>query len=753
MYSTYLLALYGRLFSYKMNKCYPSDIFVDQDSLSEMVCVVCDGIIKQVMMDACGHYFGQACIEEKLAKLSVCPVTGCEIDPQRLAPCLPLNNLIQRLSVRCQESDQCNWMGKCSEWEAHILNDCLFVTVNCVHTHCTFKDKRKSIEKHQNDCHFATVTCNDCKRTLIRAELGDHSGTCEFKKIICPLNCREIIMRRDVNEHLNVTCSMREMECELAPLGCKFRGLQSTLLEHMSNQQTFVSHMNLSFLSFMKMNHQIGDSMSKINERLDRIEQRLNQSGSINNCHQHSSIIQQNRKSSASANNHNLDDNSELSDIKHGMDTIKTGQKGIENKLSKCLFEIDRLSEMQKYSQSLISNINSIRNQPNINQIPIEKTSTTAKTTTSEENTKDRSVFGGLENFRQMAIFSKQSKVLKTNETEEICFDASMSGKMIKVVSTKEIVYEGAGRIALFNSPCLPSRVYKFQFDSLTSEHTGIGFCLRKPISENGFIEPEGAYHGCFLFYSNGEQLIHGREDTVLPLDQKFTFGVGDRLSICFDPIDERLICINLSSNKRAQMKISKNLNLLELYLCVKLCDKGERVKTFSDSNSDTRFMEFDPTQKGSCLDLIAKNEVVSLGDCNIALVKTGLSSLKTFKFQISRLADPYSFAIGAARLSVLKANNFSEKPVEDHGCYLFFANGDQLKNGNAKVFTPHQWIVEFEESDILEIYLDIKAKKLICKNTSNSSVAELDLKVKENADDLYPCVQMGTKGDRVKLI
>lgn len=734
-----------------MNNCYPSDIFVDQDSLSEMICVVCDGVIKQVMMDSCGHYFGQTCIRERYEKLPVCPVTGCEIDPQKLAPCIPLNNLIQRLGVKCKESDECGWKGKCSEWEAHVTNDCQFVVVNCTHNSCTFKDQKRHIQEHETSCYFAPAQCGDCNITLIQGKLGDHHGTCEFKTISCPLNCQEMIMRRKVEEHLANECIMREIECELKPLGCKFKGQHSALLEHIDNQQTFVAHMNLCFLGFVKINEQVNGSMLMITERLNRIEQKMDQntngSNQMKNGKPNLSLLGQGLLTNTQAND-------ELVDIKSDLGLMKHSQKTIETKLSKCMFEIDKLAEMQKFSQSLISNMHSILNQSNSSQLTIAQTTNTAKSIPSKENEKEKSFFGGkLETIRQMSVFSENSKAPKIVEKEEYGFDSATSGKRVNILSNKEVSYAGSGRIVLFKSSCFPSRVYKFQFENLTSEHSGIGFCLKKSVSENGFIEPEGANHGCFLFYSNGEQLIHGQEDTVLPLDQKLTFSSNDRLSICFDPMEDKLICTNMASNKRAHIKIKKDLDLMDLYPCVKLSERGERVKILGDGTSDNKFIEFDPVNKGSCLDLIAKNEVISLGDCNIAYVKTKLSTLKVFKFHVTRLVDAYAFAVGACRQSVIKANDFSEQPCADHGCYLFFANGDQLKNGEELVFTPSQWIVEFEEGDVLEIYLDIKAKKLVCKNTSNSSIAEISLKNNENLDDLYPCVQMGTRGERIKLI
>lgn len=72
-------------------------------------------------------------------------------------------------------------------------------------------------------CQFAVHRCpnNGCSVTFSRKWWGEHDATCNWKEILCPLQCGVCVSRRSAPTHMANDCIMRPVPCPFARVGCQ----------------------------------------------------------------------------------------------------------------------------------------------------------------------------------------------------------------------------------------------------------------------------------------------------------------------------------------------------------------------------------------------------------------------------------------------------------------------------------------------------------------------------------------------------
>jgi hypothetical protein len=170
------------------------------------------------------------------------------------------------------------------------------------------------------------------------------------------------------------------------------------------------------------------------------------------------------------------------------------------------------------------------------------------------------------------------------------------------------------------------------------------------------------------------------------------------------------------------------------------------------DKSHLTNAICFDSDAKGGALTLISPKEVENIGSGMMALANTRLIPGKPVRFQINKQTDSLC-AVGACIKKTAQDAMFLWPIGMNHGYYFFYASGDVLRNGKEGYFKPDGQKLTFGTGDQIEIQLDANCRKIVARNLSNKSFAEIALRDGETWKDLYPCVRIQQKGEAIKLV
>lgn len=187
---------------------YAIERFIDQPVDENFVCAVCNGVIDSAVLGCPhGHAFCASC-NHTLKERGTCALCHVNIATWQPAPCLPLQNLIRILKVRCGRTDNdassCSWTGKLENLQKHDLS-CEYLVVACTHKGCQFRCARRSLAAHQAVCEFKPVRCPLCNLEMQPDELNSHlANSCLEQTVPCPMQacgCNIWPKRRDLAAH------------------------------------------------------------------------------------------------------------------------------------------------------------------------------------------------------------------------------------------------------------------------------------------------------------------------------------------------------------------------------------------------------------------------------------------------------------------------------------------------------------------------------------------------------------------------
>jgi len=106
---------------------------------------------------------------------------------------------------------------------------CQFYELGCKSTFCMGTDERNIIQ-HKKICMFEPVSCELCKKEMLRCELEDHStNLCEYRTFICAI-CNHPVIKKD-----ELTHKIEDKLCKntiFCPNDCQTVILNSELDEH-----------------------------------------------------------------------------------------------------------------------------------------------------------------------------------------------------------------------------------------------------------------------------------------------------------------------------------------------------------------------------------------------------------------------------------------------------------------------------------------------------------------------------------------
>eukprot|EP00754_Rhynchopus_humris_P033080 Rhum_TRINITY_DN15443_c3_g3::Rhum_TRINITY_DN15443_c3_g3_i9::g.157270::m.157270 len=199
----------------------------DEAHLGDLTCSICLEIFVAPMQCKQGHVFCKACIERTLKKKKQCPMDRSRLQVADLSRALLVENMISRKRVRCphasqhtDDEDGCGWVGKVSERQKHLADECEHTLVPCPHDGCEVRVQRRMVMEHAASCEQRVEACELCSVGVVVAHHAQHEEECPMGTVVCPrFGCEALSRRKDAAAHEDV-CPMVQVECAFAVCGC-----------------------------------------------------------------------------------------------------------------------------------------------------------------------------------------------------------------------------------------------------------------------------------------------------------------------------------------------------------------------------------------------------------------------------------------------------------------------------------------------------------------------------------------------------
>ena len=167
------------------------EIQIDPDYLtkknSEMedyICPLCKGLLLNPVIDSCSHTFCKDCFEKYYNIKKQCPITKKKLSINDLTHVDVISKSIGKKEMKCKNYNKgCNWIGKVSDIDFHLKNECLKSLIKCTFKNCNKMIMREELENHIQNCEFREEKCNDCQKMFPFKEIMIQFNHCSKKKI------------------------------------------------------------------------------------------------------------------------------------------------------------------------------------------------------------------------------------------------------------------------------------------------------------------------------------------------------------------------------------------------------------------------------------------------------------------------------------------------------------------------------------------------------------------------------------------
>lgn len=215
--------------------CY-QDIIIKDGSrhLNEnLICGINKGILENPINLNCGHSFCKECITTWLKIKKVCPLCMKDInyDINDRATNYILKNIIDNLEINCTEKT-CDWSGNLGSLQNHY-NECLFIKIKCKNSKCKHTDIRENMIKHELECDYQIVECDDCKIKMEKNMVNYHNDICLEKSFDCH-HCKKKIKKIESLKHQK-NCDYYIVECPYKHFGCTGTFYKKDLEQHLKD--------------------------------------------------------------------------------------------------------------------------------------------------------------------------------------------------------------------------------------------------------------------------------------------------------------------------------------------------------------------------------------------------------------------------------------------------------------------------------------------------------------------------------------
>ena len=261
--------------------------FID-DVPDRFICQICTRVLRDPHLAVCcGQHFCESCLNrwfKKQAKKS-CPHCRAQGSTFNYVINKGVRSEISQLKIKCtNHSEGCEWSGELGDLESHLESDygCDYVVVPCPnkcrkHTtsRCFYSTvhsmMRKDLYEHlDSECYLRQYHCEYCDRKSTYEAImgrdggGGHQAKCPEAPLMCPNKCgSDSIKRKDMTTHRS-QCPQEPVECPFADAGCKEKLVQCQFEEHVNSSQQ--QHLHLVMKDYSETKKKLKETNSELSE-------------------------------------------------------------------------------------------------------------------------------------------------------------------------------------------------------------------------------------------------------------------------------------------------------------------------------------------------------------------------------------------------------------------------------------------------------------------------------------------------------
>ena len=234
-----------------------------------LYCNICTRVLRDPhLTECCGQHFCESCLEHwfKAQKKTTCP--HCRQKKFKHILSKPMKREVDELEILCiKQGVGCQWVGELSSLRAHLESDegCKYADVECSNK-CGVMIMRKELEIHlEQQCPLRKMQCQYCYyEDTYQTITTQHYDDCSYCPLPCPNNCGTIgILRRDMANHRS-RCVLERVECPFHEAGCTVRVLRREFDVHMSENQQH--HLLVLLGEFQETKRELGESQKQLGE-------------------------------------------------------------------------------------------------------------------------------------------------------------------------------------------------------------------------------------------------------------------------------------------------------------------------------------------------------------------------------------------------------------------------------------------------------------------------------------------------------
>lgn len=228
-------------------------------------CAVCRShVIKEPeVTDCCGNYFCASCLHRSRETSYYCPLCRAPSftstrDAQEEAAML-------KMLVYCQHQELgCTWTGTLRQHGPHVVLDCSFGLTECP-AGCKQILIRGDVQTHLDfHCCFRRVHCRYCSlEGTFNFISHSHEKICPRLPVACPNGCDGVteLRQEELQSHLRA-CPLEKVACNFAEVGCNAQVPRQELKEHLTSSND--GHLLIMLDAMVEMKRALYSSQGEI---------------------------------------------------------------------------------------------------------------------------------------------------------------------------------------------------------------------------------------------------------------------------------------------------------------------------------------------------------------------------------------------------------------------------------------------------------------------------------------------------------
>ena len=520
-------------------KCHPVADFINQSLANSCLCEIGKGVLRDAVMNSCGHSYCRACLEDYLKQSTACPACQKPIDKPKMLPSQNLNQIVNFLEIKCKNHESgCGWNKSIMKLDKH-LKDCEFEKIEC--EFCNAEQMRKDLDAHLKKCPMRVTNCLMCLKQMNIEELEKHGDLCPEKVIGCSGGCSEKVKRKHMGFHVEHVCALVTIDCPFKEFGCEFHGLVEDVVGHTEDKRVGLYHKRLEIASRIqhqgKMGQQVESLLKELKNTVSKLSPKVPEQKISKKPTALFIPLEKEKKTTSKK-------------IPYSKPIANTGVS------FKTQAKTNDLSKKQIQHGSMFPPKDNFANMKALHFGPNNKKNSTGLfKNQSNNNNYNRLPANKCNNFMNVIPFNPQ-----TNLFSKMRFSTQFKGPSLNVSTNGRVINhsQNSSELGLINQMVVPNQTYVFKINRMSSM-IGIGIGNLSTLKNNKFCFLHNRKdHGCFMWLFDGNYVMDNQAGSYALPNVKY-FNQGDVIRMTLEPRGPGNVLVFRKAGLRQNVEITVN--------------------------------------------------------------------------------------------------------------------------------------------------------------------------------------------------